>query len=64
MKKVEKQISQKKEEKIQEESQKIDAKKNNLEPASKVDPSKNLSKNMFLGYIYSILKFIVRDWVF
>lgn len=44
MKKVEKQISQKKEEKIQEESQKIDAKKNNLEPASKVDPSKNLSK--------------------
>ena len=33
-----------KEEKIQEESQKIDAKKNNLEPASKVDPSKNLSK--------------------
>lgn len=44
MKKVGKQISQKKEEKIQEESQKIDAKKNNLEPASKVDPSKNLSK--------------------
>lgn len=44
MKKVEKQISQKKEEKIQEESQKIDAKKNNLEPSSKVDPSKNLSK--------------------
>lgn len=44
MKKVGKQISQKKEEKIQEESQKIDAKKNNLEPSSKVDPSKNLSK--------------------
>lgn len=44
MKKVGKEISQKKEEKIQEESQKIDAKKNNLEPASKVDPSKNLSK--------------------
>lgn len=44
MKKVEKQISQKKEEKIQEESQKIDVKKNNLEPSSKVDPSKNLSK--------------------
>ena len=44
MKKVENQISQKKEEKIQEESQKIDAKKNNLEPSSKVDPSKNLSK--------------------
>lgn len=44
MKKVEKQISQKKEEKIQEESQKIDVKNNNLEPSSKVDPSKNLSK--------------------
>lgn len=44
MKKVGKQISQKKEEKIQEESQKIDVKNNNLEPASKVDPSKNLSK--------------------
>ncbi len=44
MKKVGKQISQKKEEKIQEESQKIDVKKNNLEPSSKVDPSKNLSK--------------------
>lgn len=44
MKKVGKQISQKKEEKIQEESQKIDAKNNNLEPSSKVDPSKNLSK--------------------
>ena len=44
MKKVGKQISQKKEEKIQEESQKSDVKKNNLEPASKVDPSKNLSK--------------------
>lgn len=44
MKKVGKQVSQKKEEKIQEESQKIDAKKNNLEPSSKVDPSKNLSK--------------------
>lgn len=44
MKKVEKQTSQKKEEKIQEESQKIDAKKNNLESSSKVDPSKNLSK--------------------
>lgn len=44
MKKVEKQISQKKGEKIQEESQKIDAKNNNLEPSSKVDPSKNLSK--------------------
>ena len=44
MKKVGKQISQKKEEKIQEESQKIDVKNNNLEPSSKVDPSKNLSK--------------------
>ena len=44
MKKVGKQISQKKGEKIQEESQKIDAKNNNLEPSSKVDPSKNLSK--------------------
>ena len=44
MKKVGKQISQKKVEKIQEESQKIDVKNNNLEPASKVDPSKNLSK--------------------
>lgn len=44
MKKVEKQISQKKEEKIKEESQKIDVKNNNLEPSSKVDPSKNLSK--------------------
>ena len=44
MKKVEKQISQKKEEKIQEESQKIDVKNNNLEPSSKVDSSKNLSK--------------------
>ena len=44
MKKVEKQISQKKEEKIQEESQKIDVKNNNLDPSSKVDPSKNLSK--------------------
>ena len=44
MKKVEKQIAQKKEEKIQEKSQKIDVKNNNLEPSSKVDPSKNLSK--------------------
>ena len=44
MKKVGKQISQKKEEKIQEESQNIDVKNNNLEPSSKVDPSKNLSK--------------------
>jgi len=44
MKKVEKQISQKKEEKIQEESQEIDATNNNLDPSSKADPSKNLSK--------------------
>ena len=44
MKKVEKQIAQKKEEKIQEKSQKIDVKNNKLEPSSKVDPSKNLSK--------------------
>ena len=59
MKKVGKQISQKKEEKIQEESQKIDAKKNNLEPASKVDPSKNLSKKKEKWTLKRILNLVL-----
>ena len=44
MKKVGKQITQKKEEKIKEESQKIKFKKNNSEPTYKVNPYKNLNK--------------------